>query len=331
MERVALDAGATVTMGSAGRWGGGRDADRHDTHDSVRGHDKGSHIGAEATTRAEVRQTDRRSSAAVTCVAGGPAVRAVPARSAGSARSRRTGGPSTAGRGTGPSGSPPGAPSRPRDRPRRRPTARTRRAARRPRSGGRGPGRAAPRRGRRSVRRGRPRPRSRSRPACRPARGRASRDAIRCAGTDGRPDGRRRAARDRCASIASTSIWWPWPPGGPATISSKAIGADPGRQLAERLRPSRQAGQAEQRHPRDHALAGVHRVRDRLGAVRRDRADHRAIGRARPGPAARGPGPTPWNSGRTNSIERYQRCSRTVAAAKPIDPVAPTRPGASRR
>ena len=43
----------------------------------------------------------------------------------------------------------------------------------------------------------RPRRRSRSRPACRPGRGRASRAAIRCAGSGDRPGGRRRAARDR--------------------------------------------------------------------------------------------------------------------------------------
>ena len=57
MEREALDAEATVTLGSAGEAGGVVHRTWSRSHDCVRGHAKGSHIGVEATTGVLVRQT----------------------------------------------------------------------------------------------------------------------------------------------------------------------------------------------------------------------------------------------------------------------------------
>src|SRR4051812_31581759 len=53
---------------------------------------------------------------------------------------------------------------------------------------------------------------------------------------------------------------------------------DPGWQIAERLGTLWHPGQAQERHPRHHPVAGVQGVRDRLGAVRGDPTDDLGIG-----------------------------------------------------
>ena len=75
--------------------------------DSVRGHGRGSHVGVEATTRSPPPANVTRGPGDPGRWSGPVGSRGVRGRSAGSARNRRTGGPSTAGSGTGRAGSRP--------------------------------------------------------------------------------------------------------------------------------------------------------------------------------------------------------------------------------
>ena len=138
------------------------------------------------------------------------------------------------------------------------------------------------RRGPRPVRRARPRRRSRSRPAS-PSGPRYSQPW--------RDSERRKRWSTGWATPSSSAIERVDGVGQQAmTLAVRRTGGDllegerddARRQLAEGLGTLRQPGQVEERHPRDHPELGVQGVRDRLGAVRRDRADHVGVGRQDP-------------------------------------------------
>ena len=254
---------------------------RRDRTTPSAGTTEGSHFRAEATTRGVLRQTGptvhRRT---------GPSSRAAGARRLQQPRrdrqvAREIGERPVPADEDGELVEPEARPERRHDRPIGRAADPQRERAARlrpPTSGARGPARAAPRRGPPRARAGRPRRRSRIRSACRPDRGRASRAAIRCAGSGDRPGGRRRAARDRghrsprpasdgrhrrAARPASSSN------GSGTTPEGSSPNASGRRGSPIRLSSGMRGTMPERR---------VHRVRDRLDAVGRGRPGHPVVG-----------------------------------------------------